>query len=56
MQVTTYKIGNNTVRIHDPAETAEAKARRQERIEKACKRFFSRVDYPLDRSCERVSV
>ena len=38
--VTTLKIGQHTVIIHDPAETPEAKARRQERLEKACVRFW----------------
>lgn len=44
MITTTYKIGQHTVRIHDPAETPEAKAKRQARIEKACVRFMRRVE------------
>jgi hypothetical protein len=44
MITTTYQIGQHTVRIHDPAETVEAKARRQERFEKACIRFMQHVE------------
>jgi hypothetical protein len=44
MITTTYKIGRHTVRIHDPAETAEAKAKRQARLEKACIRFMRHVE------------
>ena len=40
MTTTTYQIGPHTVRIHDPADTPEAKALRQKRIEKACVRFW----------------
>lgn len=40
MTTTTYKIGPNTVHIHDPADTPEAKAKQRERIEKACIRFW----------------
>ena len=40
MTTTTYNIGPHTVRIHDPAETLEAKARRQKRLEQACVRFW----------------
>ena len=38
--ITTYTINGNTVRIHDPAETPEAKERRQERIKAAAVRFW----------------
>lgn len=44
MTTTTYKIGQHTVRIHDPAETPEAKAKRQARLEKACVRFMRHVE------------
>ena len=37
--VLTTRAGH-TVRIHDPAATPEAKAKRQERIERACVRFW----------------
>ena len=40
MTTTTYNFGPHTVIIHDPADTPEAKARRQERLEKACVRFW----------------
>jgi hypothetical protein len=40
MTTTTYNIGPHIVRIHDPAETLEAKARRQKRLEQACVRFW----------------
>lgn len=40
MTTTTYKFGNHTVHIHDPAKTPEAKAKRQERLEAACVRFW----------------
>lgn len=40
MTTTTYKIGQNIVHIHDPADTPEAKAKQMERIEKACIRFW----------------
>ena len=40
MTTTTLKIGQHTVHIHDPADTPEAKAKRQERLEKACVRFW----------------
>lgn len=40
MTTTTYNIGPHIVRIHDPAETPEAKARRQKRLEQACVRFW----------------
>ena len=40
MTTTTYKFGNHTVNIHDPAKTPEAKAKRQERLEAACIRFW----------------
>ena len=38
--VTTIKVGQHTVRIHDPAETPEAKAKQRERLEKACIKFW----------------
>ena len=44
MKTTTYKFGIHTVRIHDPAETAEEIAQRQKRLEKACSRFMSEVE------------
>ena len=40
MTTTIYKFGNHTVHIHDPAKTPEAKAKRQERLEAACVRFW----------------
>lgn len=40
MTVTTYKFGQHTVRIYDPADTPEAKARQQKRLEEACVRFW----------------
>ena len=40
MTTTTYNFGPHTVRIHDPADTPEAKARRQKRLEQACVRFW----------------
>ena len=45
MITTTYEIGKNKVIIHDPAETPEAKAKRQERLLKACERFMGRVEF-----------
>lgn len=39
MITTTYKFGQHTVRIHDPADTPEKKAKQQERFKKACIRF-----------------
>lgn len=50
MITTTYEIGKNKVIIHDPAETPEAKAKRQQRILKACERFMGRVEYELSSS------
>lgn len=47
MITTTYEIGKNTVIIHDPAETPEAKANRQKRLEKACVRFMRGCEYEL---------
>lgn len=47
MITTTYEIGKNTVIIHDPAETPEAKAKRQQRLLKACERFMGRVECEL---------
>lgn len=47
MITTTYEIGKNTVIIHDPAETPEAKAERQKRLEKACVRFMRGCEYEL---------
>lgn len=44
MTTTTYQIGPNIVRIHDPADTPEAKALRQKRIEKACVRFWMETE------------
>lgn len=43
--ITTYEIGKHTVIIHDPAETPEAKAERQKRLEKACVRFMRGCKY-----------
>ena len=43
MITTTYQIGQHTVRIHDPADTPEKKAKQQERIEKACIRFCENI-------------
>ena len=40
MTVTTYKIGQHTVNIHNPADTPEAKAKQQKRLEAACVRFW----------------
>lgn len=40
MITTTFNIGPNIVTIHDPADTPEARARRQERLKKACVRFW----------------
>lgn len=40
MTTTTYKCGQHTVHIHDPADTPEAKARQQKRLEQACVRFW----------------
>lgn len=40
MTTTTYNFGPHTVRIHDPADTPEAKAKRQKRLESACVRFW----------------
>ena len=39
MITTTYKFGRHTVRVHDPADTPEKKAKQQQRIEKACIRY-----------------
>lgn len=39
MITTTYKFGQHIVRIHDPADTPEKKAKQRQRIEKACIRF-----------------
>lgn len=47
MITTTYEIGKNKVIIHDPAETPEAKAKRQQRLLKACERFMGRVEFEL---------
>ena len=44
MITSTYEIGKNKVIIHDPAETPEAKAKRQQRLLKACERFMNRVE------------
>ena len=40
MTTTTYKFGNHTVHIHNPAETPESKAKQRERLEAACVRFW----------------
>ena len=40
MTTTTYNFGQHIVRIHDPADTPEARARRQQRLEKACVKFW----------------
>ena len=40
MTTTTYKFGKHIVRIHDPADTPEAKAEQQKRLEAACVRFW----------------
>ena len=40
MTITTLQIGQHIVRIHDPAETPEAKAKRQARLETACVKFW----------------
>ena len=50
MITTTYEIGKNRVIIHDPAETPEAKAKRQQRLKEACERFMGRVEYELSSS------
>lgn len=39
MTTTTYKFGRHTVRVHDPADTPEKKAKQMQRIEKACIRY-----------------
>lgn len=44
MTTTTYQIGQHTVIIHDPADTPEAKARRQAHLEKACIRFWEAIE------------
>lgn len=40
MTTTTYKFGQHVVHIHDPAETPEAKAKRQERLATSCVKFW----------------
>ena len=40
MTTTTLQIGPNTVHIHDPADTPEARAKRQERLERAVVKFW----------------
>jgi hypothetical protein len=47
MTETIFEIGKHTVVIHDPAETPEAKANRQKRLEKACVRFMRGCEYEL---------
>ena len=44
MTTTEYKIGQHIVRIHDPADTPEAKAAQQKRIEAACVRFWKAIE------------
>ena len=43
MITTTYHFGKHVVRVHDPADTPEKKARQRQRIEKACVRFCEEV-------------
>lgn len=40
MTTTTLHIGQHTVHIHDPADTPEARAKRQERLERAVVTFW----------------
>ena len=56
MITTTYEIGKNKVIIHDPAETLEAKAKRQQRLLKACERFMGRVEHELSSPYANKSV
>ena len=49
MTTTTYKFGEHTVHIHDPADTPEAKARQQKRLEQACIRFWTAKDKEVSR-------
>ena len=51
MKVTTYQFAKGIVRIHDPAETPEAKAKQHERIEKACIRFMQAVERERAAAC-----
>lgn len=44
MITTTYQFENGIVRIHDPADTPEKKAKQMERIKKACIRFMQAVE------------
>ena len=44
MIITTYQFEKGVVRIHDPADTPEKKAKQHERIEKACIRFMQAVE------------
>lgn len=49
MTTTTLTYGRHTVHIHDPADTPEAKARRQERLEQACIRFWKAKEREANR-------
>lgn len=40
MITTTLNIGGHTVRIHDPADTPEAKAAQRKRMERAVEQFW----------------
>ena len=42
-EVTEYKFGNATVRVHDPCLTEEAKAKRLERFKQACVVYMDKV-------------
>lgn len=44
MKTTTYQFDGYTVRIHDPAETPEQKAKQHERLVKACVKFWEDVE------------
>ncbi len=44
MTTTITTKGGHIVRIHDPAETPEAKARQRERIEKAVVAFWKGIE------------
>lgn len=44
MITTTYQFGQHIVRVHDPADTPEAKARQHERIKKACIRYCEELN------------
>ena len=51
MITTTYQFEKGIVRIHDPADTPEKKAKQRERIEKACIRFMQAVERERARAC-----